>query len=285
MIKIKIFSDFNNNSENLVNTFNRVFCGEMYPNIMLVSGDDYTHVVILNTDMPNIKHIPKTNVVGLAYEPFEFLNLNNTFINYAQLYIGKYLIGSKHNLPEPFIEHYSLMTHSSYNSLPTSIPTNKCGNKNIMSIILSNKQFAPGHKYRHDLVKALINNKFPVDIYGRGSTNYNGPYIKGEFVDLEPYSTYKFSICIENFTSNDYISEKIINPILCNCVPLYIGAKNISNYIEKKHVILLTGNLSEDMTIIYNVLMNPNDYYIITNTEQFRNKTNFFNQITNFFGP
>ena len=56
--------------------------------------------------------IPKENVIGLAFEPNKFLNLNKEFIIYAQKHIGKYLIGDASNLPSPFVSHFGYMWYS-----------------------------------------------------------------------------------------------------------------------------------------------------------------------------
>jgi hypothetical protein len=34
---------------------------------LFTAADDYTHVIIQNTAMPSIGHIPKENVLGLAF--------------------------------------------------------------------------------------------------------------------------------------------------------------------------------------------------------------------------
>ena len=128
-----------------------------------------------------------------------------------------------------------------------------------MSIILSQKKIAPGHMYRHTLVESIIQNNLPIDIYGRGANNYNGIHIKGIFLSNEPYENYLYSICIENFLSNHYISEKIINPMLCNCMPIYIGAKHISYYFQ--NFISLTGDLVTDMNILVTILKEPMKFY------------------------
>jgi len=186
--------------------------------------------------MPNLK-IPKENVIGLAFEPVQFLGLSHTFIQYAQKHIGKYYIGDKNNLPDPFIEHFGYMWHSR----PSKDITYK---HSLMSIVLSNKQSAPGHKYRHELVKKIIELRLPIDIYGHGSKNYSYDRIKGSFNDAEPYENYSFSICIENYECNHYFSEKIITPILYNCMPIYVGCKNIDSYLD--NVIKLSSNIDKD---------------------------------------
>ena len=279
-MRIRIFSDFCSSEICKERVEEKFHCslkeyyrenGEIY----ITDKDDYTHAVILNKAMPNLT-IPKENVVGLAYEPFEFLGITPQFVEYAQKYIGKYLIGNTHQLPEPFIEHYAFMW---YNPLTSSIPEKT----KTMSIVLSHKQFAPGHKYRHELVKKIQEEKLPIDIYGRGSGLYQGENVKGEFAGEEPYNDYYFTICIENFQSNIYISEKIIEPVIRNCMPLYIGAKNISYYFQD--IISLNGDIEHDMSLIREILENPAKFYkqqqhisaIIKNID-------FIDNIWRFFG-
>ena len=113
MFKIKIFSTFCSsetckvNFEKVYNTKDNELYGEN-KKIYITTEDDYTHAIILNKATPELT-IPKENVVGLACEPFEFLQLTTSFVNYAKKHIGKYLIGEKRNLPEPFVEYFGYM--------------------------------------------------------------------------------------------------------------------------------------------------------------------------------
>jgi hypothetical protein len=219
--------------------------------IYITNEDDYTHAIIINTIMPKLK-IPKENVIGFAFEPIQFLNLNEPFIEYAKKYIGKYYIGDKLNLPDPFTEHFGYMWHSRPPKEITNKPT-------IMSIVLSEKRYAPGHIYRHTLVDKIIELKLPIDIYGRGSTEYCYDRIKGKFNDQEPFENYLYTICIENYCSNHYFSEKIISPILYNCSPIYLGCKNIDMYFD--NIIKLTGDTNKDILLLIKILQNPSLYY------------------------
>jgi hypothetical protein len=150
-----------------------------------------------------------------------------------------------------------------------------------MSIVLSNKKWAPGHQYRHTLVKHIIHDNLPIDIYGNGSNEYTSNNIKGVFNDIEPYQDYLFTISIENYQSNEYISEKALTPLMYNTVPIYLGAKNILNYC--KEPILLTGNIIDDMNIIKNVLENPTHFYKKTYHEDNIKKLNLFYNIDKLF--
>ena len=221
-----------------------------------------------------ILNVPKQNVIGLAFEPLYFLNITTEFVEYASKNIGKYFIGEKQNLPPPFIEHFGYMWHSNPHKEITIKP-------NIISICVSEKQFAPGHIYRHHLIQNIIYNNLPVHIFGRGCKFYNYEHIKGEFNDAEPYETYLFSICIENFKQNHYFSEKIITPILFNCNPIYYGCKNINSYFND--VICLTENMEYDLNLIFDILKSPLKYYKKTYNEKNVKTVNLIENVENIF--
>lgn len=275
---IKIFCSFttSRNCKEVYERINNVSDIEFYgknKKIYITEDEDYTHAILINTPMPNLT-IPKENVIGLAFEPVKFLGLSSIFIEYAKKNIGKYYIGDKNNLPEPFIEHFGYMWYSR----PLKEITYK---PNLMSIILSNKRSAPGHKYRHEMVKKIIELGLPIDIYGRGSNNYSYDRVKGSFIDAEPYENYYFSICIENYECNHYFSEKIINPILYNCTPIYIGCKNIDNYLD--NVIKMSGNIEKDILLIKDVITNPTNYYKKTYTEKHLKTVNLIENIDKLY--
>jgi len=282
---IKIFSDFCDSTTcktnfektyNLNENENYGMNKEFYITDKLI----YTHAIILNKAMPTLIKIPKENVIGLACEPYELLKINKLFIIYAQINIGKYFIGDKKDLPEPFTEHFAYMWHSNPGRSLTHKPK-------IMSICVSEKNYAPGHKYRHDLITEIINHNLPVHIYGRGANQYKekSEYVMGEFKDVEPYEEYMFTIAIENYINNDYISEKVLSPVMHNCKPLYLGARNISNYIDKNDVILINRNLSNDIAVIKDVLSNPTKHYNTTYNSKNIDNINLFNKLEKIFTP
>ena len=241
--------------------------------VYITDTDNYTHAIIINTIMPDL-HIPKENVIGLAFEPIPFLNLTIEFIEYAKKHIGKYYIGDKLNLPEPFIEHFGYMWYSRPPKEITYKP-------NLMSVVVTNKRFAPGHIYRHKIIEKIIELKLPIDIFGHGSNVYTFDRIKGPFNDAEPYENYLYSICIENFQSNHYFSEKIITPLLHNCLPVYLGCKNIDSYFD--NIINLTGDINKDILLIINIIKNPLKYYNNTYNEKNIKRVNLIENIEKLY--
>jgi hypothetical protein len=284
MYRIKIFSDFCT-SEICKTKFESTFNSNKYDfygenkQMYITTEDDYTHAIILNTAMPEL-NIPKKNVIGLAFEPVELLDLTKEFIMYADKYIGKYLIGKNNNLPKLFVEHFAFMWHN--NPCKEIAITQK---KKKMSIVFSNKNLAPGHIYRILLVKEILREKLPIDIYGYGCNLIKErrmyENVKGNFQNVEPYEDYLFSICIENYQSNDYISEKLLDPLLHNCNPIYLGAKNINTYFN--NIIQLKGNLLFDIEMLKVILKNPLKYYCQTYNERNLKRVNFFENIHQYF--
>lgn len=286
MYVIKIFCDFcisekcKENYEKIYRTFENDKYGQN-KKVYFTNEDVYTHAIIINQTMPPNLMIPKKNVIGLAFEPRELMNFQPEFIDYAKKYIGKYYIGTKSGLQEPFVEGFGYMWFADPGRNISFVEKPK-----IMSIILSEKQFAPGHQYRHQLVNCILQNKIPVDVYGRGANIYKNIYpfasnIKGTFDGEIPYEEYAFSICIENFSNNHYFSEKIMSPLMHNCMPIYWGCVNILSYFDE--VLLLSGDLQMDMNFIVDILKNPHQYHKQTYTQENRKKINLIENIDSLF--
>jgi hypothetical protein len=282
--RIRIFSSFCP-SENCKDIYERLCEAQLMRNygqnkdIYITNDEDYSHVIILNTAMPTISPIiPQNNVVGFAFEPPKFLNISVQFIEYAKKKIGKYFIGDANGLGEPFVGRYSHMWHNP----PLTREPEKT---RIMSIMISEKTSEYGHDYRHKIVNRILESNLPIDIYGRGCRFYSfmgDNRVKGEFKELEPYEKYKFHICIENLTLNHYFSEKIMNPLLCNTIPIYMGCRHINDYFEG-NTIDLSGNINDDMKLLDAICRNPNHYCKPINVERIKNRIFLLRNIKELF--
>lgn len=104
--------------------------------------------------------------------------------------------------------------------------------KNI-SMISSNKSFTIGHKKRINFINA---NKENFDLFGRGFKEIDSK--------IEGLKDYMFSICIENGFSDHYFTEKILDCFATGTVPVYMGARNIDHYFEKRGIIFIDNKLN-----------------------------------------
>ena len=130
-------------------------------------------------------------------------------------------------------------------------------------IISSNKSAKHPKELYSERIKAIRwfeqNHSEDFDLYGLGWDEYNfqgefwgiklarlnrlkpltkllGPHYpsyRGSVISKEKtYEKYKFSICYENVAGfNGYITEKIFDCFLSGCVPVYLGAPNITQHI------------------------------------------------------
>ena len=105
------------------------------------------------------------------------------------------------------------------------------------SIILAahrglNGQYSdPGAMYQHreNLLLEILKSDLDIDIYGR-NWDISDPRYKGAApLKEDALRDYEFSIALENSRENYYLSEKLSDCFLNNCVPIYDGC----NYAHK----------------------------------------------------
>ena len=92
----------------------------------------------------------------------------------------------------------------------------------LISIIASQKNIAVGHKLRH----VIISSDKTLDLYGRG---YNA--IDNKITALKDYM---FSVIIENSTTKNYFSEKIIDCLITGTIPVFWGCENITEFFDER---------------------------------------------------
>jgi len=116
----------------------------------------------------------------------------------------------------------------------------------LISMVLSDKKYMPGHKLRHQIANTLSG----IDLYGRGT---NKP-IKYKETSLKDYY---FSIVIENSKTDNYFTEKLIDCFATGVLPIYWGCPNIGNFFNTEGIIVL--NSIDDLESVI-PLLTP-EYY------------------------
>lgn len=96
------------------------------------------------------------------------------------------------------------------------------------------------------LLQAVMNmGKIPVHSYGR--CLHNTAAGEGfEFDKREVFSRYKFCFAMENSVERDYVTEKVYDGLDAGCLPIYLGAENIADFVP------VPGSVVE-----YNLLRSP----------------------------
>ena len=73
------------------------------------------------------------------------------------------------------------------------------------------------------------------------------------------FSSYKFSIAMENSNGDGYISEKIVDSFLAGTIPIYYGDYMVDEYINPKTYILIKGEKDLNKKIEYIKEIDNND--------------------------
>ncbi|MBE1284270.1 MAG: hypothetical protein GJ676_13240 [Rhodobacteraceae bacterium] len=106
------------------------------------------------------------------------------------------------------------------------LPLNKTG---MCSLIASAKRDSTGHKLRHEMVEWVRAAGKDVDVMGRGYTPFDQK--------ADGLAPYRYSIVIENVQETNYFSEKLVDAILCNTVPIYWGCPNLEQFLDPDGII------------------------------------------------
>lgn len=101
-----------------------------------------------------------------------------------------------------------------------------------ISAIASTKTLIDGHRRREEFVTFVSAEVPELDVFGQGRERE----LSDKWDGLAPY---RYSIAIENTSSDDYWTEKIADCFLSYTVPLYFGAPNITEYFPEGSLIWL----------------------------------------------
>ena len=93
-----------------------------------------------------------------------------------------------------------------------------------MSLIASNKRDFEGHILRREIVEDVRADGLDVTLLGRGYAPFEDK--------ADGLAPYRFSVVIENMQERNYFTEKIVDAVLCETVPIYWGCPNIGDFID-----------------------------------------------------
>lgn len=233
-----------------------------------VDGDDYTHAILFGHVMPLLT-VDKACVVGMATEAKPVWT--ESFVQYVKQHVGKYVVGDRataQTLGHPFEVRPSLV--------PFSRPVQEIKEKKeLMSLVISDPgRFSLGWQYCNKMVELMVENNWPIHIYGHANAlpyfqKKTDPVVQTDpgiqwklqetFAPTEPFETYAFSILIEDHQSDTFYSDKPVTSLLCRCIPLHLGCKQIEEQLGP--VITLFGRLDKDLHLIADILKHPDTYY------------------------
>lgn len=115
---------------------------------------------------------------------------------------------------------------------------------NEISAIMSCKYTDPGHKFRINFIN-YAEHTLKIHVFGSNAfqyKNYKGslPYHQKD----DGLFPYRYTFAVENNCIENYITEKLIDAILSECLCFYYGAPNVSHHINLNAYIQLDSSMT-----------------------------------------
>ena len=223
--------------------------GYVWKNIEMTWEDDVDFYVIINRPEPNSIYDPAKTIV-FQMEPWVYDETKNWGVK----------TWGEWSEPKNFLKVFGRKTGDVNNifwqlELPLSELVNSFEKSkgDIISSICSSKYFDEGHIHRIDFLHYLEKEGIALDIYNKSNDrefkSYRGPL--SPYIDkskgLVPY---KYYFMIENNYEEDFITEKLWEPILCESLVFYYGCPNVENHVNPLAFVLLDINDFEKSTKI-----------------------------------
>ena len=242
IIKIKMLCNWCSSKDLCQAWSNMCESGYMWKNIEITSDDfDIDYWVIINKPCDNSYYDPKRTIV-FQMEPW----VNNeshlwgvkTWGEWAEPDENKFLAvrGRKTKCHNNAFWELELKLNEIINL--------KVENRtDVISSMCSSKYYDEGHIARIDFLKFLEQKgDVKLDIYSwdnqHNFKNYRGP--RNHNVDKSKgYIPYKYYFMVENNYEENFITEKIWEPILCETLVFYYGCPNVCDYIDPEAFVQL----------------------------------------------
>ena len=222
----------------------------------------WDYIVVYENLRPNLSNMKyhKGGLIFISGEPEDSNPYCRRFLNQFDYIISSHrsFKSPKNHLTQQALNwhfgfsHVKMNAKYSYYDLKEMAVPDKVAD---VSMICSSKTMMPGHIGRYKFYQ-MLKEHFPdkIDFYGSGIK-----YIEDKADAILPY---RFHICIENSSIDDYWTEKIADAILGYSVPVYFGCTNITNYFPKEAIIIIDiHNPKEAFNAISNILANPVQIY------------------------
>ena len=217
----------------------------------------------INKDINFLKEINKKNSLLIACEPPSIHFYPQEYINQFEYVICPDVnIKHKNKIKiTPFFPwHIGQNRNSSLvnkNINFKSLFHKKFNKKKKISVIQSHKISCKEHEIRKKIIDTIVQEfQSEIDVYGTG--------FKKEVISdkINVLADYHYHICIENFFSNDFWTEKLSDPLIARTNPIYLGCQNLNQYFPDNFILLKDFDMKHNLKILEEILKkNNHEFY------------------------
>jgi len=179
-------------------------------------------VVFESLEESEIVECSPERVIFIAGEPDSIGSYQPEFLK--QFF---YVISGRQDLVHPrqlrIQQAHPWFVEKSYDELLQMPPIAKTRD---VCVISSDKAFTEGHRQRLafvEMLKQRLGDR--LDVYGRGIRDFESKW--------DVLSPYRYAIVLENFSGEDFLTEKLPDAWLAYCFPFYFGCTNVGRYFKE----------------------------------------------------
>jgi len=241
LTRIKMLCNWQNSKQLCDEWSNMCDDGYKWKNFEITWEDDnIDYYIIINFPQKNDFYIPEKTII-FQMEPDVLSSAWDYWVHPDE---NKFLFVANH-------KNYLNGVQLQIRTIPTIYPENR---KNLLLSIQSNNYVLNGHIKRINFIKELEKrNKDLIEIYGRANyhkfKNYKGQVINDS--KEKCFELYKYYFQAENNWEHNYATEKIWEPIVCECLCFYWGCPNLEDYLDPLCFVRLDlDNIDQSIDII-----------------------------------
>lgn len=224
--------------------------------------------------------------IFITGEPKLMLRYSKSFLKQFKFTVTPYKINKKNHYQYPpyipwfyGVDFKNKKLNYNISDLRNMEPLRKT---KVISVITSQKNFMPGHVKRLKFIDELKKRfKDKIDFYGKDSLELNDK--------SEGINDYKFHICFENSSCENYWTEKLSDPILGFSIPIYYGCNNIDSFFKSGIIKIDLDNIETSLDTVNDILNNSDSIYsemkndLILNRNKILNDQNLISFCKNFY--
>lgn len=156
-------------------------------------------------------------------------SIQRRYYRFLRFFGGRYHRILTHN--SRMLQHCpnAVFVHHGGSFLKTPFPS-ACPKDRLVSIIASRKRTTRGQALRHRIADWATKTNLDLSRYG-----YAYQPLENK---ADGHSRYMFSVVIENCREPGYFSEKLIDSLLCESIPIYWGAPDVSHFFDPRGMII-----------------------------------------------
>jgi Glycosyltransferase family 10 (fucosyltransferase) C-term len=201
------------------------------------TAQDYDYLLLFSLKSENPVCCPKQNVVGFLQEPPD-----NRFVDkHLSTHCGvAYVCSDAKYYEDTYSSAPGRMFYHMLGKIGDYANNSSYKKRKKLSVVVSGKRGGGDrgkfYEVRHDVLSAIFKSDLECDIYGHSISTDDNRYMGSPADKADALIDYEYSIAIENGRWDGYISEKFIDCILCNTIPIYLGAPDIDKHFPSAYI-------------------------------------------------